>query len=65
MSNITTIPVYFDSNGVAVHFGEWVDWYTSDREGNKVLLNPLPSDFVRKDTEVETLLDGLRVVVNK
>jgi hypothetical protein len=64
MSNTTTMRVYFDANGVPVHFGEWVNFYNYDENKNQILINPIPSDFIFKNVEVVINIDGSRSVVS-
>jgi len=63
MSDTTTMLVYFDSNGTAVHFGEWVNFYNYDENKNPILVNPIPSDFTSKEVEVATNQDGSKSIV--
>jgi len=63
MDNKTTMLVYFDANGVPVHFGEWVNFYNYDENKNEILINPILSDFISQEVEVVTNEDGSRSVV--
>jgi uncharacterized protein YrzB (UPF0473 family) len=64
MDNTTTMLVYFDANGTAVHFGEWVNFYNYDENKNPIIVNPIPLDFTSKEVEVVTNPDGSRSVVS-
>jgi signal transduction histidine kinase len=64
MSEPITIPVYFNAEGEAINFGEWVYFYNTDLDGNKTVINPIPDGVVKRDTLVVVNPDGSRIIAS-
>jgi hypothetical protein len=50
-------------NDTLINIGEWEYQISFDKNGNKVIANPLPEGAIEKDEEVVTNPDGSRSVV--